>query len=725
MHLRISTVRRKNKTYKYAQLVESYRRQGDGVTMKRVVANLGRRTETEVANLRAALEASRSGEALAVARVDFPPPPKPVANLRYLDVALLLELWRAWGLDEAFRELIPRGQEEIAPADVVAALAIHRCVDPGSKLKATRWFPRTALPELLNIPPSSFHNSRLHRVLDKLDEATPALMRRLPSIYREHEAASSALFIDATDACFTGHGPELAARGRAKDGAIRRMIIIVLLCNQDGFPLRWRVIAGNEAEGPAMVRELCDIARLSWGAKLPVVVDRALGRTAYLRELLDNDVKFLTALVRPEFPAYVAADDIPYQVINKVPLHSHAATATNKAALGEAIQAAGFVKAAGDLYVCDLGVVERDEVSDAELSDSQLPDDLSTRAMTMARAIRQAVESGSAASQAAAGRQLQLTKAMTKKYCRLHKLTDELQSEILQGAAVGVPLGALIRVAAVPAQAQRDAFDELLRKRAEGGFRRHKTPQPSAPTKKPQPVRVRAVAYFNPILFLDQRATAQRRIQRVHDYVNELNSSLRSPRSRRDRNSTAAAVDRKLRRWNLVEAFEVEITTIDVNDRDRYQVSVTLRENEWACRRRFDGFSLLVTHPGMEMDAIEVCKLYRSKDTVEKNFQVIKSTVALQPIWHQNDTKVRAHVTLCMLSLLLERSLRKELGDLMSTNEALDRLQDCRLNRFQAPASQAAYLLTQTDAEQDEILRRLGLQHLADDVQMIDALHPR
>ena len=45
---------------------------------------------------------------------------------------------------------------------------------------------RTCLPELLAIDPSSFNNTRLHRVLDELDAVTPSLMSRLPTLYLEH-----------------------------------------------------------------------------------------------------------------------------------------------------------------------------------------------------------------------------------------------------------------------------------------------------------------------------------------------------------------------------------------------------------------------------------------------------------------------------------------------------------------------------------------------------------
>ena len=56
MQVRATTFRRGNKTYQYAQLVESYRRKSDGVPLHRVIANLGRITDVSWSGI---LERSR------------------------------------------------------------------------------------------------------------------------------------------------------------------------------------------------------------------------------------------------------------------------------------------------------------------------------------------------------------------------------------------------------------------------------------------------------------------------------------------------------------------------------------------------------------------------------------------------------------------------------------------------------------------------------------------
>lgn len=134
---------------------------------------------------------------------------------------------------------------------------------------------------------------------------------------------------------------------------------------------------------------------------------------------------------------------------------------------------------------------------------------------------------------------------------------------------------------------------------------------------------------------------------------------------------------------------------------------------------------MLVAHPELQQSAVDLCRLYRAKDAVEKDFQVIKSVVELRPVWHRTDAKVRAHVTLCMLALLLERTLQQRLKGQRSAKAALELLASCHLNMYGGHANPPAYALTHADPDQKSILRALRLQHLTDDQELADRLTPR
>jgi len=725
MHVRVSRVTRQGKTYEYAQLVESFRRP-DGMPAHRVIAKLGEVTSIEVENLRTALAATQQRRRVMVARAATVTnaAPQPVANLRYLDIAVLLELWRAWGLDEILREVMGPTDAVVPASSVVAALCIQRCIDPGSKLYATEWVPRTALPQLLSIPVASFNNTRVHRVLDELDAATTALMPRLVERYQSREGVFTSLFIDATDTWFIGEGPELAARAKTKEGRVERKIGIVLLCNQHGHPMRWEVIHGRESEVVAMGRMLALVGGLSWAQQIPLVCDRAMGRTAQIRQMLAAGLHFVTALTRTEYDAY--ANRIPHEAVAGFELREgrHDEDIAEAARL---VEAAGLQRVDDHLFVMDLGIVERVDEHDIE-SPMPSPDvDALARVMQLVRTMDQAVAAGRYTSQASAGRAIGLSEAVASRYGNLRRLPSAVQQRILDGEARGRSLDELIRITRLgDAQQQCDAFAALvaspLPRRASArplGVSPRRSP-PDAPAS--EPIRVRAVLYFNPQLFVDQRRRARERLEATQAFADDLNTRLASPRSRMQREQIAAVIDRQLRKDDLLEAFTSVITEQEIAGRARLHVELKLDQAEWARRHRYDGFNVVVTHPDLKRNAPELCQLYRAKDVIEKDFQTIKSLVELRPVRHHTDAKVRAHVTLCMLALLLQRTLERKLAGLHSAPAALELLATTHLNRYAGSDGTAAHVVTRTDAAQNKILRALRLQHLADYQETIERI---
>lgn len=725
MHIRVSRHRRNGKSYDYAQLVESYRRPSDGVPAHRVIATLGPPDSVEVQNFRAALEASRAGKRVTViaqARASAARPPKPTANLRYLDLAVLLELWREWGLDEMLDELMPRGESRLRPASVVAALVLQRCADPGSKLYASRWLPRTALPELLDLAPDGFNNTRLHRVLDELDAVAGPLMAKLPKRYQERDGAFASLFMDVTDTWFVGDGPPLAARGKTKEGLIERKVGIVLLCNEHGLPLRWETIPGAQADSVAMSQLLRSAAGLSWASEAPLVCDRAMGKTAIIREMLQTELRFVTALTTTEFDAYAPA--LPHAALAALDVHDEAAHAQQVEQAAQRVEAAGMSKLHDDLFVLDLGIVERAE-ADGQRPVPSASSVASVEAMRLCRAIGEAVEQGRFASHAAAGRSLGVAKRLTSKYLSLRRLSEQQQRDVLEGKAAHCTLAALIAVAAIEDVDERQkAFERSIA--SHGAVRKPKTSSTIAPTdiKAQTPIRVRVAAYFNPERFVHQRLEARRQLTLIETFVTELRDKIAAAPGRYKVPSVAAAIDRELRAKSLLEAFSVTVSP--PQEGRGIDVQVKLDATEWARRRRYDGFTVLVAHPALTHDAADLCRLYRAKDAVEKDFQVIKSVMELRPVWHQTDAKVRAHVTLCMLALLLERTLSRRLKPVgKSTEAALESLATCHLNHYAATAGAGLYSVTHVDPTQRALLKALRLLHLADDDALAEKIHPR
>jgi transposase len=719
---------------RYAQLVQSYRRQ-DGVPAQRVIANLGQLSDQEIENLRTALTASRQGQAVLLPGTrDWQL--RVLANLDYLPAAVCLELWRGWKLAELFNRLLPQGSKDEPDWKVLAALTIQRCVEPGSKLLAQRWFPRTALPELLDLAPAQFHNTRLHRALEELARVDEELQQALPQRYEQKHGAFRALFIDVTDAWFEGRGCEMAERGRTKAGLSNYYKIgIVLLCNERGYPVRWKVLSGRTRDAQALTLMVEDLESVAWLRDAPVVFDRAMGNAGAVARLVSSDLRFLTAVRRSEIGTYT--DALPVAGLDEIRCDEEEddlEQAFDQARA--AVEAAGMHKIHDRLYVLDLGVGDRllkfPRAAIPPTGSAWDPEDLDGGAawLAQARIYQQRIDHKEIPSRAALAEHLGMSRVRVTHIMTLLRLDERLQEEVLAGVYGHIPDRTLRGIARLTSPArQRRALEEHVatareaRGASERALRRRRSGR--------QTVRLRAVAYFNPRMFVDQRALALNHLRLAEDYVAALNRQLASG-SGRDPEKVRIEVANKLASLSLLSVYKVRLKTIAKGraGRARLRVTLVLDKKAWRRRRRYDGFVLLVAHPELRHSAVDLVQLYRDKDTVEKDFRTIKSVLELRPVFHYTDPKVHAHVTLCILALLLERTLEERLRrssqPLTTAPACFEELAGVHLNLLRSDADEEpAYCLTEPTQAQNALLRSLRLTHLIDDEEIATRIHPR
>jgi len=95
---------------------------------------------------------------------------------------------------------------EVPWSRVAAVLAINRLCAPGSELSVEeRWYPTTALDDLLQIPQASVNDSRLNRCLDRLTPHKTELEQHLRERYGESFGAEfDVLLYDLTSSYVEG-----------------------------------------------------------------------------------------------------------------------------------------------------------------------------------------------------------------------------------------------------------------------------------------------------------------------------------------------------------------------------------------------------------------------------------------------------------------------------------------------------------------------------------------
>lgn len=706
MHLRLSTIRRGDKTYRYAQLVESYRRE-DGRPTHRILASLGALDDEAIANLRAALEANRSGDALVVtAKAAVSAPAKPIvqANYRYLDLAVLLRLWHESGLAGLLADLLPEHQQVLGADQVVAALVLHRCIAPGSKLAAERWFPSTALAELFGVAPGHFNNSRVHRALASLEAVDAALQARLPGVVQRTEGACVRLFIDATDTWIVGKKLPLAAEGKDKEGIYRRRVGIVLLCDQRGYPLRWTTLSGRYHDATALLEMAAAAAKLDWVGDKPVILDRAVGTAGAIERLTTSGIRYLTALPWSEFISSGAP--IPWDKVAALQAACEAPD-TTPVSIAAAGGANGFSHPRADRFLLDLGVFDKAAAANTDQGSAAVV------AMRFAleldglsgRALREVAERHSN------------TTVSARRHQDLLGLSLALRHRLLAGQADSLGVVELRTLARLPEADQTSAFEQAIGRQPTRRVGAKRT----APSSESPSLRAHGVLYFNPARFLAARAADDVGRARVRDRVADINRRLASPTNRR---TDASALSEA--HGAIVKARLGSVLSPSMEKKDGFR-TVTLDEDQeaWARRRQVDGLALLAAHPDVPGTAADMVAMYFEKDVVEKDFQTIKSSIELRPIHHQTDIKLRAHVTICMLALLLQRILGRRLHAAgITASAALEVLGTAHLNLIATGKTQL-YTITQLNEAQQGIVAALNMADLANDEQAAKSITPR
>lgn len=723
MFIRTTRVRRGQRVYEYPQLVESYRPKG-GSPAHRVVASLKDWPPETVRALDLALRAAREGKILVPAIPTDGVPAEAIEvlqNLTYLPIGAYIDMWDRWALTDILDDLLP-SSSICTHGQILQTLVLHRCIDPGSKLSACTWYPSTALPELLGIKARYVNNSRVHRALDALCEAENTLQARLAARVGSADGGVLATYLDLTDTWFVGRGPELARKGKTKEGLYREKVGIALLCDQRGYPLMWQTVEGGRYEPSVMFDLLERAVDDEIITCQPVVMDRAMGRGVHLAELSDAGIPFVTMLTRLEYASFVEGG--PWEQFGGIELScSPRVRKVEVERLGTLAVEAGMTPASNGRFVLDVGTAA---CKRADPVSAPIGQDPIAELLREVEFMEQAFATGAASTMKDLAGWYDVEVRTIGRYLRLRPLCPEVRARVLQGEAVRVELRELTDIAGLPPQEQEPRFDVLLQDIADRATRTGKPP--TILEHRRRHLLLRRVVWFSPELLLRRQRTAREQLSRLQASVQALNEAQRGQATPRPAVVMLADARSLLERLHWLNMFEVTTKARRMHGRQHHELVLTRNDDEWKRRRRLDGFGVVVAAPTVRRTARDLVDLYFSKDIIEKDFRVIKSEIDLRPVHHRTDPKVRAHVSLCVLALLLQRTLEQRLsagGEAMTAARATSTLRTCHLNRLAPQGAEPHYTVTRPTPEQSQLLTHLGLLHLVDDAHVKGSLTPR
>ena len=230
---------------------------------------------------------------------------------RFGDCFLGLELWKRLGLDHFCESWLDRPEElaDVPWSRMAALLAINRLCAPGSELAIEeRWYPATALDELLRIEVGKVNDTRLYRCLDRLLPHKTKLERHLKERYGELFAAEfDVLLYDLTSSYVEGAAAQdsMMQRGYSRDHRPDcKQVVIALIVNGEGFPLSYETFDGNRSDVTTLETVLRMVERKYGRARRVWVLDRGIVSEENLQALRKRGGQYLVGTRRSQLKQF-------------------------------------------------------------------------------------------------------------------------------------------------------------------------------------------------------------------------------------------------------------------------------------------------------------------------------------------------------------------------------------------------------------------------------------
>lgn len=220
-----------------------------------------------------------------------------------------LHLWKRLELDRFFEQALDREAADVPWSRVAALLAINRLCAPGSELAIEqRWYPSTALDDLLEIEKGKINDTRLYRCLDRILPHKTKLERHLKERYGALFGAEfDVLLYDLTSTYVEGAAEKnpMVRRGYSRDHRPDcEQLVIALIVNNEGFPFSYETFDGNRTDVSTMETVLRMVERKYGKARRIWVFDRGIVSEENLEAIRKRGGQYLTGTPRSQMKQF-------------------------------------------------------------------------------------------------------------------------------------------------------------------------------------------------------------------------------------------------------------------------------------------------------------------------------------------------------------------------------------------------------------------------------------
>ena len=311
MHLSYSFSTYKGKKYKSYAIAESYR-EGKKVK-KRTIWPIGKLTDQQADQIKLILKVAKGQDQVQTQLKHI----VVKDSKAYLDITVVNELWNYWQLDQAFDYEI--SDSALSTPLVAKILTINRCTDPCSHYSVPKWAKQNALAQVLNIDLAALNDDKIYYELDKIYHNHFAIENYLfKQTYLKNSASYQYIDYDLSTSYFVGYKCRLSAFGKGKvECRGRRQVLLGVLINNEGYPFKWDVFAGNTAEVKTLKQNIdaCKTRFKLSDANVTLVFDRGIISADNAQLIEDAKMKYISALDRNQI-AGCGVDLSPFKKIS-------------------------------------------------------------------------------------------------------------------------------------------------------------------------------------------------------------------------------------------------------------------------------------------------------------------------------------------------------------------------------------------------------------------------
>ncbi len=195
----------------------------------------------------------------------------------------------------------------------------------------------------------------------------------------------------------------------------------------------------------------------------------------------------------------------------------------------------------------------------------------------------------------------------------------------------------------------------------------------------------RLIACYNPLLAEERRTKRRELLEVTEALLVKIRAEVeRRTKTPMKKDQIALKVGKALNKFKMAKHFELRI--------DDDQLEWSRREEQIRTEEQLDGIYIVRTsEPEQSISAANAVRRYKALSRVERIYRTVKGLdILIRPIRHRSNTRVRAHIVLCMLAYYVEWHMRKALAPLLFEDEQLDELRNSRDPVAKAQPSEAA-----------------------------------